>query len=65
MGAFVIIITNNNTNMPKEREEVRCLVGSGQGLQMPGVLSEHVLDIEEDLWPETASESVTVLCSLL
>lgn len=61
MGAFVIIITNNRTNM----EEVRCLVGSGQGLQMSGGLSEHVLDIEEDLWPQTAPEPVAVLCSLL
>lgn len=39
-------------------------VGSGQGLQMPGGISEHVLDIEEDLWPKTAPEPVAILCSL-
>lgn len=64
MGAFVITITNNNTNTAKVQEETRYLVGSGQGLQMPGGLSEHVLAFEEDSQPRTAPEPVAVLCSL-
>lgn len=64
MGAFVIIITDNNTNMLEVQEEDRYLLGSGQGLQMPGGLSEHVLNVEMDSLPRTTLDPVAVLCSL-
>lgn len=35
MGTFIIIITNNDTNMSEVQEEAPYLTWSGQGLQMP------------------------------